>query len=80
MFDNAKSGVQHNIPFQTTFKMFKHLSVSVGGQYTETWTGKTIRYNDFNEGVGAVKDTISGFDRFGVYNYSASITTKYTEL
>ncbi|GIR99621.1 MAG: hypothetical protein CM15mP102_04420 [Flavobacteriales bacterium] len=41
---------------------------------------KTIRYNNFNEGVGAVKDTISGFDRFGVYNYSASITTKYTEL
>ena len=76
MFDNAKSGVQHNIPFQTNFKMFKHLSVSVGGQYSETWTGKTIRYNDFNEGVGAVKDTISGFDRFGVYNYNASITTK----
>ena len=76
MFDNAKSGVQHNIPFQTNFKMFKHLSVSVGGQYTETWTGKTIRYNNYNEGVGAVKDTIGGFDRFGVYNYSASITTK----
>ncbi|GIR99620.1 MAG: hypothetical protein CM15mP102_04410 [Flavobacteriales bacterium] len=22
--------------------MFKHLSVSVGGQYTETWTGKQL--------------------------------------
>jgi len=76
MFENAKSGVQHNIPFTTNFKMFKHFSVSVGGQYQETWTGKTINYSDYNEGVGAVKDTISGFDRFGTYNYNASVTTK----
>ena len=76
MFDNAKSGVQHLIPFQTNFKMFKHLSISVGGQYTETWTGKTIRNNDYIEGAGVIKDTISAFDRFGVYNYNASITTK----
>ncbi len=76
MFENAKSGVQHNIPFTTNFKMFKHFSVSVGGQYQETWTGKTINYSDYNEGVGAVKDTISGFDRFGIYNYNASVTTK----
>jgi hypothetical protein len=25
---------------------------------------------------GSVKDTLSGFDRFGIYNYNASITTK----
>ncbi|MDA7602516.1 putative LPS assembly protein LptD [Flavobacteriaceae bacterium] len=76
MFENAKSGVQHNIPFTTNFKMFKHFSVSVGGQYQETWTGKTINYNDYNEGIEAVKDTISGFERFGVYNFNASLTTK----
>ena len=76
MFDNAKSGVQHLIPFQTNFKMSKHLSISLGGQYTETWTGKTIRNNDYIEGAGVIKDTISAFDRFGVYNYNASITTK----
>jgi lipopolysaccharide assembly outer membrane protein LptD (OstA) len=76
MFENAKSGIQHNIPFTTNFKMFKHFSVSVGGQYKETWTGKTINYSDYNEELGPVKDTISGFDRFGVYNYNASVTTK----
>ena len=54
MFENAKSGVQHNIPFTTNFKMFKHFSVSVGGQYQETWTGKTINYSDYNEELGAV--------------------------
>ena len=76
MFENAKSGVQHLIPFTTNFKLFKFFSVSAGGSYKETWTGKTIRFNDFNESNGVVKDTLSGFDRFATYNYNASITTK----
>ena len=76
MFDNARNGAQHIIPFTTNFKVFKHLSVSVGGSYRDTWSGKTIKYNDYEEDLGVVKDTISGFDRFGVYNYNASVTTK----
>ena len=76
MFENAKSGVQHLIPFTTNFKLFKFFSVSAGGSYQETWTGKTIRFNDFNESNGVVKDTLSKFDRFATYNYNASITTK----
>ena len=76
MLDNAKNGAQHIIPFTTNFKVFKHLSVSVGGSYTDTWSGKTIKYNDYEEDLGVVKDTISGFDRFGIYNYNASVTTK----
>ena len=76
MFENAKSGVQHDIPFTTNFKVFKHFSVSVGGTYKEVWSGKTIKYNNYNEDYGVVKDTISGFERFGTYNYSASVTTK----
>ena len=76
MFENAKSGVQHLIPFTTNFKLFNFFSVSAGGGYQETWTVKTIRFNDFNESNGVVKDTLSGFDRFATYNYNASITTK----
>ena len=76
MLDNARNGAQHIIPFTTNFKVFKHLSVSVGGSYTDTWSGKTIKYNDYEEDLGVVKDTISGFDRFGIYNYNASVTTK----
>ena len=76
MFDNAKAAAQHIIPFTTNFKVLKHFSVSVGGSYTDTWSGKTIKYNDYTEEAGVVKDTISGFDRFGVYNYNASVTTK----
>ena len=49
MFDNAKSGVHHNIPFTTNFKVFKHFSVSVGGAYKEVWNNKTIKYNNYDE-------------------------------
>ena len=76
MFDDAKSGFQHVIPFTTNFKLFKFFSVSMGGRYQDTWTGKTIKYNDYKEEVGVRKDTITGFDRFGIYNYNASVTTK----
>ncbi|MBL6678567.1 MAG: LPS-assembly protein LptD [Flavobacteriaceae bacterium] len=76
MFENAKNGVQHTIPFTTNFKIAKHFSISVGGRYQDTWNFKTIKYNDFSEENGVVKDTVSGFERFGIYNYNASITTK----
>ena len=76
MFENAKNGVQHTIPFTTNFKIAKHFSISVGGRYQDTWNFKTIKYNDFTEENGVVKDTVSGFERFGIYNYNASITTK----
>ena len=37
---------------------------------------KLLNTNDFTEENGVVKDTVSGFERFGIYNYNASITTK----
>ncbi len=76
MFENAKSGIQHNIPFTTNFKMFKHLSLSVGGNYQETWTGKTTKFSNYQDQNPPIKDTISGFDRFATYNFRASMTTK----
>ena len=76
MFDDAKNGFQHNIPFTTNFKLFKFFSVSAGGRFQENWVGKTIKYNNFNEGEGISKDTVSGFDRFSIYSYNASVTTK----
>ena len=76
MFDDAKNGFQHTIPFSTNFKLFKFLSVSAGGRFQENWVGKTVNYNNYNEDTGVSKDTISGFDRFSIYGYNASITTK----
>ncbi|MED5364377.1 MAG: putative LPS assembly protein LptD [Bacteroidota bacterium] len=77
LFYGAKSGVQHNIPISTNFKIAKHFNFSLGGNYSEVWTNQTIRKFDYDllsESVPA-QDTINGFDRFSKYNYSASVGT-----
>ncbi len=77
MFDNALNGMQHNIPISTNFKAFKHFSISMGGNYQESWVLKTKKYSDFNETNGAaIAEELKGFDRFAMYNFSASVTTK----
>ena len=75
MFNDARSGISHSIPISTNFKVLKHLSVSTSANYKEVWTPETVKYNDYNEGNGVVKDTIKGFDAFRQYNYSASLGT-----
>ena len=76
MFENAKNGMQHTIPISTNFKAFKFFSISMGGNYQEVWALKTKRYFDYNEVDGLIMEEIKGFDRFAMYNYSASMTTK----
>ena len=43
MFDDAKYGMRHTIPISTNFKLLKHLSVSMSGNYEEVWTGSTLQ-------------------------------------
>ena len=69
MFDDARSGVTHSIPISTNFKIFKHLSVSTSANYKEIWAPDTVRYNDYTEEAGVVKDTLKGFAAFREYNY-----------
>ena len=77
LFYGAKSGIQHNIPISTNFKIAKHFNFSLGGNYSEVWTNQTIRKFDYDLLSGSVpaQDTINGFDRFSKYNYSASVGT-----
>ena len=77
MFDDAIYGMRHSIPISTNFKILKHFSVSMGGNFEEVWTGQTIKRNNFdliNNSIGT-KDTIKGFDRFNTYNFNTSIGT-----
>ncbi len=79
MFDNARAGMKHSIPITTNFKLFKYLSVSMGGNYNEVWTVETTKRNDYDlvamkEGA---KDTIRGFDRFREYNFNTSLGTTF---
>lgn len=79
MFDNARVGAKHRIPIATNFKVAKFLSVSMGGNYEDTWTLETFNERfvagEDGENGTIVRDTISGFDRYNTYNFSASIGT-----
>ncbi|WP_299534798.1 putative LPS assembly protein LptD [Ulvibacterium sp.] len=75
MFDNARVGARHRIPISTNFKVAKFFSVSVGGNYEDVWTLETFNQRFDAEEDRVVRDTISGFDRYNTYNFSASIGT-----
>jgi len=79
MFDDAQIGAQHTIPISTNFKVLNYLSVTAGTNYQETWVAKTVRRDydpTLNDGQGGVvEDTISGFDSFRTYGFSAGLGT-----
>ena len=77
MFDDAKYGMKHTIPVSTNFKILKHFSVSMNGNFDEIWTGNTILRNDYdtvNQEEGG-KIQVKGFDRFSQYNFGMSLGT-----
>lgn len=77
LFYGAKSGMQHNIPINTNFKIAKHFNFTLGGNYKEVWTNQTIKKNDYDILLDALpeQDTITGFDRFAQYNFSVGANT-----
>ncbi|MCF6212518.1 MAG: LPS-assembly protein LptD [Flavobacteriaceae bacterium] len=75
MFDNARSGVQHNLSASTNLKLLKYFTVSPNASLKEVWYFDRInkRYDDtLNE---VVTDTLSGFNSFKDYRASLSVST-----
>ena len=74
---DAKYGMKHSIPISTNFKVFKHFSVSMNGNFDEVWTGSTVFKNDYDitNNTQGSKETIKGFDRYSQYNFGMSIGT-----
>ena len=77
LFYGAKSGMQHDVPINTNFKIAKHFNFTLGGSYKEVWTNQTIKKKDYDLVLDALpeQDTISGFDRFAQYNFSMGANT-----
>ena len=77
MFDDARYGMKHTIPLSTNFKVLKHFSVSMNGNFDEIWTGNTIIRNDYDVNNQEQEDKIHvrGFDRFSQYNFGMSVGT-----
>lgn len=75
MFKDAKTGIKHSIPISTNFKLFKHFSISAGGNYEENWLFSTYRKSYDVEQGQVVTDTVRQFDSYRTYNLSASMGT-----
>jgi len=75
MFDQGKTGLQHQIPINTNFKILKYFSIPLTFNYNETWTMNTVRkYRNFSTDRDTIID-INGFDAFRTYSFSTSVGT-----
>ncbi|WP_298370473.1 putative LPS assembly protein LptD [uncultured Lutibacter sp.] len=77
MFDDAKSGIQHNISMNTNMKAFKYFTISPSLTYEDVWYFDRLKkkFDDVEQGV--VTDTISSFSRFNEYSTSVSLGTTF---
>jgi len=75
MFDDGKTGLQHQIPISTNFKILKYFSIPLTFNYNEVWTMNTIRkYRNFSTDRDTIID-VNGFDAFRTYSFSTSVGT-----
>ena len=75
MFDNAKSGIQHNMSLNTNMKALKYFTISPSLNYKEVWYFDRLHkeFDDIQNAV--VTDTISSFSAFREYSTSVSLST-----
>lgn len=75
MFNEMNAGIQHSIPLATNFKVFKYLSVTMTGNYNETWVLNTFDkfYSNETNQVETVRN--NGFDSFRTYNFITNVGT-----
>lgn len=75
MFDEMNAGVQHSIPLTTNFKVLKYFSVSMSGNYMETWVFNTFKRAYSLETNRPETERDNGFDSYRTYNFSANLGT-----
>jgi hypothetical protein len=77
MFDEAKSGLQHNITMSTNMKALKYFTISPSLNYKEVWYFDKLskRFDAVKDAV--VTDTINSFSTFREYNTSVSLGTTF---
>jgi len=77
MFEEAKSGLQHNLALNTNMKAFKYFTLSPNLSYKEVWYFDKLKktFDDVENAV--VTDTISGFNAFREYSTSLSLGTTF---
>ena len=75
MWDDAKSGIQHNASLSTNLKLLKYFTISPSANYKEIWYFDKLQKHYDAESNEVVTDTISGFNAFREYSTGASLST-----
>ncbi|WP_245856901.1 putative LPS assembly protein LptD [Lutibacter flavus] len=77
MFDEAKSGIQHNATMNTNMKALKYFTISPSLNYKEVWYFDRLskKFDDIQNAV--VTDTISSFSTFREYSTAVSLGTTF---
>jgi hypothetical protein len=75
MFEEAKSGLQHNMTLGTNMKAMKYFTISPNANLKEVWYFDRLKkkFDDVENAV--VTDTISSFNAFREYNAGVSLST-----
>ncbi len=77
VFERGQTGMKHNIPISTTFKILKHFSLNPTFTYEEFWYREKLNYAYYTTTKTVqVQDTTIGFSRAGAYNMSTNLTTR----
>ena len=71
-----RNGMQHKIPINTSFQLFKYFSLKPSINLTERWYISQIekKWNANNNSIET--DTVYKFTRAHEYNFSSSLNTK----
>ncbi len=75
MFEQAKSGIQHNMTLGTNMKAFKYFTISPNANYKEVWYFDRLKKNFDDVENAVVTDTISSFSAYREYNTGVSLST-----
>ncbi|MFM9824641.1 putative LPS assembly protein LptD [Flavobacterium sp.] len=75
MFKNAKVGMEHSIPINTNFKIFKYFSATTSANYKEVWYLKTTKKGYDSNQSKVVDAEINRFDAYRTYSFSSSLGT-----
>ncbi len=76
-FNNARSGIKHDVALGTSFKLLKYFTVSPNASYKDVWYFKTIEKRWDPDAGEVVTDTINGFKTFREYQTNASLSTTF---
>jgi hypothetical protein len=75
----SRFGIQHRSQVQTSFKVLKFYTLSVGTDLSELWYFKTIKRDTAEDG-SLQTNSVNGFERAFMYTPRVGISTRYYGL